>query len=1077
MSTGEAVVTAEAHEQGGRSKSSSPRQIPVVGVLTEDEAARDILKPMDLNRVIKFLEEPDENDLEEKQFKSVKKLIQCYQNGLPLRDLAQIFKILELCVGKIGNQPHFVECACDILKLCGLPFLKKKVSDEITYAEDTANSIALLGDLMKIPSSDLRIQICKCIIDFYHAEPPKKHITGYQQASSSYKIQMAEVGGLAKTMVQSMALLENQLVEKLWVLKALQHLSTSEVNCTFMMKAQAARGICAHLNDPDPSGQLLFRSSEILWNLLEKSSKEEIIQQLSNLECLLTLKEVFKNLFMRGFSHYDRQLRNDVLVITTIIAQNPGAPMIESGFTQDLILFATFNEVKSQNSLVKGLKLTNSYEDFELKKLLFNIIVILCKDLSTIQLLVHGKVILALFSYVKKPEKHKIIEWSAAQHEELQLHAIATLSSVAPLLIEEYMLCQGNAQVLAFLEWCESEDPFLSQGNSFHGTGGRGNKFAQMRYSLRLLRALVYLEEETVNKDLCEKGAIQQLIGIFKNMMNKSHEKEESIVLEIQSDILLILSGLCEHQIHRKEIFGTEGVDIILHIMKTDPKKLQSGLGYNVLLFSTLDSIWCCILGCYPSEDYFLEKEGIFLLLDLLALNHKKFCNLILGIMVEFCDNPKTTAHVNAWRGKKDQTAASLLIKLWRKEEKELGVKRDKNGKIMDTKKPLFTSFQEEQKVIPLPANCPTVAVMDVAENIRAKIYAVLGKLDFENLPGLSAEDFVTLCIIHRYLDFKIGEIWNEIYEEIKLEKFRPVSTDAKILETILTASENIGKMVVSLQSEMIESQARQDVQNEQKVYTKIQATHKQRELANKSWENFLARTSNAKTLKKAKRLQEKAIESSRYNERPQNAIFHRTDIKGLNTTVPSGRVVTVESTPAGITGGPLADTDIALKKLPIRGGALKRVKVVKTVDEPKKRGASAGIKYLSSTARCTSRHGVLSALRSLGDAGRKRLQPRRDKRSLRGPALGPTPPLLDSPSEQPKRVKLRTEVGPKRSPTTLILPSKFRERRRTFSVALRTGDRRLWLAEGRRCWICCGNAGLLSHTRRRNHTSFPAAD
>ncbi|XP_054415510.1 cilia- and flagella-associated protein 69 isoform X5 [Pongo abelii] len=911
MWTEEAGATAEAQESGIRNKSSSFSQIPVVGVVTEDDEAQGVFKPMDLNRVIKLLEETDKDGLEEKQLKFVKKLVQCYQNGLPLRDLAQIFKILNLCAGKIKNQPHFIESAYDIIKLCGLPFLKKKVSDEITYAEDTANSIALLGDLMKIPSSELRIQICKCIVDFYHAEPPKKHIPGYQQASSSYKIQMAEVGGLAKTMVQSMTLLENQLVEKLWVLKVLQHLSTSEVNCTIMMKAQAASGICTHLNDPDPSGQLLFRSSEILWNLLEKSSKEEVIQQLSNLECLLALKEVFKNLFMRGFSHYDRQLRNDILVITTIIAQNPEAPMIECGFTKDLILFATFNEVKSQNLLVKGLKLSNSYEDFELKKLLFNVIVILCKDLPTVQLLIDGQVILALFTYVKKPEKQKIIDWSAAQYEELQLHAIATLSSVAPLLIEEYMSCQGNARVLAFLEWCESEDPFFSHGNSFHGTGGRGNKFAQMRYSLRLLRAMVYLEDETVNKDLCEKGTIQQMIGIFKNIISKPNEKEEAIVLEIQSDILLILSGLCENHIQRKlqaliqllivfyhpvpgllwknnhnlaywepelnskamrkEIFGTEGVDIVLHVMKTDPRKLQSGLGYNVLLFSTLDSIWCCILGCYPSEDYFLEKEGIFLLLDLLALNQKKFCNLILGIMVEFCDNPKTAAHVNAWQGKKDQTAASLLIKLWRKEEKELGVKRDKNRKIIDTKKPLFTSFQEEQKIIPLPANCPSIAVMDVSENIRAKIYAILGKLDFENLPGLSAEDFVTLCIIHRYLDFK------------------------------------------------------------------IQATHKQRELANKSWENFLARTSNAKTLKKAKRLQEKAIEASRHHKRPQNAIFHQTDIKGLNTTVPSGGVVTVESTPARLVGGPLADTDIALKKLPIRGGALQRVKAVKIVDTPKK--------------------------------------------------------------------------------------------------------------------------------------------
>ncbi|PNJ70160.1 CFAP69 isoform 7 [Pongo abelii] len=923
MWTEEAGATAEAQESGIRNKSSSFSQIPVVGVVTEDDEAQGVFKPMDLNRVIKLLEETDKDGLEEKQLKFVKKLVRCYQNGL--------------CSRLLQNSENFSSSLDSSSWYFSLPFLKKKVSDEITYAEDTANSIALLGDLMKIPSSELRIQICKCIVDFYHAEPPKKHIPGYQQASSSYKIQMAEVGGLAKTMVQSMTLLENQLVEKLWVLKVLQHLSTSEVNCTIMMKAQAASGICTHLNDPDPSGQLLFRSSEILWNLLEKSSKEEVIQQLSNLECLLALKEVFKNLFMRGFSHYDRQLRNDILVITTIIAQNPEAPMIECGFTKDLILFATFNEVKSQNLLVKGLKLSNSYEDFELKKLLFNVIVILCKDLPTVQLLIDGKVILALFTYVKKPEKQKIIDWSAAQYEELQLHAIATLSSVAPLLIEEYMSCQGNARVLAFLEWCESEDPFFSHGNSFHGTGGRGNKFAQMRYSLRLLRAMVYLEDETVNKDLCEKGTIQQMIGIFKNIISKPNEKEEAIVLEIQSDILLILSGLCENHIQRKEIFGTEGVDIVLHVMKTDPRKLQSGLGYNVLLFSTLDSIWCCILGCYPSEDYFLEKEGIFLLLDLLALNQKKFCNLILGIMVEFCDNPKTAAHVNAWQGKKDQTAASLLIKLWRKEEKELGVKRDKNRKIIDTKKPLFTSFQEEQKIIPLPANCPSIAVMDVSENIRAKIYAILGKLDFENLPGLSAEDFVTLCIIHRYLDFKIGEIWNEIYEEIKLEKLRPVTTDKKALEAIITASENIGKMVASLQSEIIESQARQDVQNEQKVYAKIQATHKQRELANKSWENFLARTSNAKTLKKAKRLQEKAIEASRHHKRPQNAIFHQTDIKGLNTTVPSGGVVTVESTPARLVGGPLADTDIALKKLPIRGGALQRVKAVKIVDTPKK--------------------------------------------------------------------------------------------------------------------------------------------
>lgn len=60
----------------------------------------------------------------------------------------------------------------------------------------------------------------------------------------------------------------------------------------------------------------------------------------------------------------------------------------------------------------------------------------------------------------------------------------------------------------------------------------------------------------------------------------------------------------------------------------------------------------------------------------------KNLCNIILGILVEFCDNPRTTSHISTWRGEKDQTAANLLIQLWRQEELDLGVKRDQYGRI-----------------------------------------------------------------------------------------------------------------------------------------------------------------------------------------------------------------------------------------------------------------------------------------------------------------------------------------------------------------------------------------------------------
>lgn len=44
--------------------------------------------------------------------------------------------------------------------------------------------------------------------------------------------------------------------------------------------------------------------------------------------------------------------------------------------------------------------------------------------------------------------------WSAAQKEELQLQALATLATIGPLMLEEYISCEGNTCLLLLLDWC-----------------------------------------------------------------------------------------------------------------------------------------------------------------------------------------------------------------------------------------------------------------------------------------------------------------------------------------------------------------------------------------------------------------------------------------------------------------------------------------------------------------------------------------------------------------------------------------------------------------------------------------------
>lgn len=46
--------------------------------------------------------------------------------------------------------------------------------------------------------------------------------------------------------------------------------------------------------------------------------------------CCRSLKDAFLHLLLKGFRHHERQLRNDLLLLLSLIAEKPGAPLIVS---------------------------------------------------------------------------------------------------------------------------------------------------------------------------------------------------------------------------------------------------------------------------------------------------------------------------------------------------------------------------------------------------------------------------------------------------------------------------------------------------------------------------------------------------------------------------------------------------------------------------------------------------------------------------------------------------------------------------------------------------------------------------
>jgi len=859
------------------------------------------LQQVNLKRVIKLLTDPHSMMLYERHVHALSRMARHYNKGFPMKDLVLVFKILNVCADRVDSNPIYEQPIIEILKLCSFPFLMEKSSDEIVYEQIVVESISQLGYLMRIPSSDVRRQICETLLMFVTIKPTQD-VQNFKPSSLELNRKMIEFSDISETLVKSLALLETDLPAKLKVLEILQLFSKKSVkNCDEMLFVEGGKRICSRLMDPDPSGQLLFRSVDILWNLMENGDKATLAKQLNNLACISQLRDAFVYQLTQGYSHYDRQLRNDLIVIATLVAsQCPEAPFVEAGFAKQLTLFATFQEVKSHNALVRHLKLLTNPEDFELRKLLFNILVVLSKDSTVVSILSEGHLLLALFSFVHANEKKSgPREWNPAQFEELQLLAMACLSTLCPLLIEDYMTCQGSTRLLLLLEWCVGPDQFCGQGNSFHGTGGRGNKKAQMRHCLRLMRSVVSTEDEVVLQDLADQGAINQLIGVLNTAFTQKTDENDVVEIEMQSDILFILSCLCDGDMHRKELFGVQGVDMVVRYLRTDTRLLNSGLGHHKLLLASIDCTWCAIVGCFVTEDYFLEKEGVFLLFDLLEVCPKNMHNVILGCLLDLCENPKTVNHVLTWRGKDGCTASHLLCQIWRLEETEIGVKRDSQGAITDVHHPLMGKIQAELGTVAMPASCVSQAIADVGENMRAKVYSLFCKMGFTDLPGLTVEDHVTLTIIEKYLDFKMGEVWTETIGELASEQVRPVTPDQEAIEAITRAIEERAQIVVTTQAELLDAQKNQDILDEQEFYADIRENHRQKEKAIADFNDYVSRTSNFALLKAAKERQEISIDASRMQPKyKEQEHFHNVDLTHLTTTVFSGKHVRVLNIP-----------------------------------------------------------------------------------------------------------------------------------------------------------------------------------
>jgi len=844
-----------------------------------------------LEKVLHLLTDPHSAKVKERHTKAVKKICDRYHNGFYLKDLELVYKLVECLVDHMLRDDAYISSLVQLIMVCGKSFLKEKASDDAVYEKDFTEFLVKLVKLIELPKPMVQIAVTHCIGSLY-CTPVPIYNDGPQACRHELNIKAIEDSNVVKIFASELKKMEDDTVYQ-EILHLLLFLSLSSSNCDCLLDmdiidviSRNMVGACGSNNS-----KLLQLSVEVLWNVIEYGNPDKVQVRFEKKSVVRSLYSTFCHFIRKAKTKQDLQLRNDVMSVTQVLVTRcPSAPLLECGFVKILTLVATNSEVKTTDELMKGFAMKPQNDDFELKKAAWTTLIGLAENDAMRQVMIDEGLLTALFDYVKPNDSVCSVEWTSAQYEELQLQALSSLETLSPLCLEEYMRGHGNTRLIMLLEWACLDCDYGGHGNSFFGEGGYQTRRAQLRYTVRVLLAVVRTGNENVIQDLCDQGLIGSLLVVLK----KYKDTAVPIELGILSNTLLILSQVCEADPNRKATFGDEGVDLLLRFLRLDSGQFSSGLGYHKLLLSSVNAIWCCV--SFVNQDLFLERGGIPILLDLLEKCPPSMQNLVLGALLDLTEDARAVPHVVTWRGTAQKTAVSLLIELWRAEEQAMGVKRDRNHVMADPATPLQGVEQLMSDVSAHAlSSTPTLAILDVADNMRAKIYAMLFRIGFDNLPPVPAKDQITLTLIENYLDFKVGEVWEEIIAELMLDNITPIKSDREALREIQTIIAAKSEAVKRHQMEILERESRVELEEEQACYEQIKFNFKQWELQNASRINFINKTSDYETLQISKQRQSALAEKSKQDPPGiRDTVEHSTLLKMLTTTVHSGRHINV---------------------------------------------------------------------------------------------------------------------------------------------------------------------------------------
>ncbi|KAI8913594.1 armadillo-type protein [Gorgonomyces haynaldii] len=795
-----------------------PKPVKLDAILPSFQKDTSEEKYVDFDKIIRFVSRPSPNNEFDRHVYIIDRLARIYREGVLLADWKPMATVILSLGQRIQEGGYPIMSVMEQLLSCIRPIeVLKDEQDICKAAQESAQSlIQALCSLLKVHTGNeqwiypvirsINTVIASSKADFQRANTLRVDFAPFSLQKDNVLVsephhkpneqlraillEATENTDLVESVTTILKNAETQDTQ-FELLKCLTRLSRSNVNITTMLEQETFQVLSILMEQPEVTGAAI----EIIWNGLEGNQANQVAQIMTQESALQPMKRIFDRLTLHGHKQIEKQMRNEmVLIFTTMVQVYPESAvfLLEQEVQDSATLFLTHSELNIQDDIVKDFVLTSSNDDHEFKRLSITLMKILAKYPQNLEAMIDdGLLDFSLIYLDVTTDNEGVLTWTPLQQQMLQIQILEFLSEIIPSITKEFREIDGYAYLIRYI------DALIQNGKTL-----RRDHIDEVRTHDMLIQSCL-----RVFLTLTELGPNSKKIlsasGIFNHLLALLSDQNQSTMVWVTS--MLICSSLCQGFKANKHVFGDSGgVQVLIPFLTYQSADMDET---ERVILGAVECVWGTICGNLVYEDLFFKSEGIFHLLDLLEGATDKMKRHILGCVLDLLENPKAIYHLLQWRTKSsvNRGIAHLLVEMWNQEQDRVQAIKGVDGLIPLDEKMVLRGKKQAKIDLVRDGIEPDGgrAIRELQDNIRAKIYSMFHKLGFERASDLlSAEEKMELAVISKYLDFKIGEVWSEIAQEMKYERVRPISPDADCLNCV---EECVQKKVEAVHKRQVE--------------------------------------------------------------------------------------------------------------------------------------------------------------------------------------------------------------------------------------------------------------------------------